>query len=417
VMFFNIFLLLIAYYILKTVREPLILASGAELKSYAAAAQAAVLLIYVPLYGTLAARLPVDNLVTRVNLAMVVCIQIFFLTGTAGLPGVGFAFFVFVGIFSVTLFAQFLSFANDIYAKAEGDRLFPVIAVGATAGAPIGAKLASELFSHGVNPWVMMQIASALLLVHTAFYGGVRRRGSGQAKGKTESSSNGFSLVLASRYLQLIGILLIVLNIINTTGEYVLSSLVTQRASALAPTIAGFNKEAFIGEFYGDYFFWVNIAAVLLQTFAVSRIVKRLGMGGVLFTMPLVALGAYSLVTIGAGIALVRWVKTAENACDYSVMNTAKQMLWLPTTREEKYAAKQAIDTFFVRFGDMISAGVVFVGTHLALSISQFAATNLGFVVLSLIVAWLLLREYQRLTGVPVPTAPATGPVRIANAH
>jgi AAA family ATP:ADP antiporter len=140
-------------------------------------------------------------------------------------------------------------------------------------------------------------------------------------------------------------------------------------------------------------------------------------MGGVLFTMPLVALGAYSLVTMGAGIALVRWVKTAENACDYSVMNTAKQMLWLPTTREEKYAAKQAIDTFFVRFGDMISAGVVFVGTRLALSLSQFAATNVGFVVLALIVTWLLLREYQRLTGVPVPAAPASGPVRIANAH
>ena len=417
VMFFNIFLLLIAYYVLKTVREPLILASGAELKSYAAAAQAGVLLFYVPLYGTLAARLPVNKLVTRVNLAMVACIQIFFLTGRAGLPGVGFAFYVFIGIFSLTLIAQFWSFANDIYAKAEGDRLFPVIAVGATAGAPLGAALASELFSRGVNPWVMMQIASALLLVHTAFYRWVRRRGSGQAKGKTESSANGFSLVLNSRYLQLIGILLIVLNIINTTGEYVLGSLVTQRAAAIAPTVAGFDKDAFIGEFYGDYFFWVNIASVLLQTFAVSRIVKKFGMGGMLFTMPIVALGAYSLVTIGAGIALVRWVKTAENACDYSVMNTTKQMLWLPTTREEKYAAKQAIDTFFVRFGDMISAGVVFVGTHLALSISQFAATNLGFVVLSLIVAWLLLREYQRLTGVPVPTAPATGPVRIANAH
>jgi len=417
VMFFNIFLLLIAYYILKTVREPLILASGAELKSYAAAAQAAVLLVYVPLYGTLATRLPVNKLITRVNLAMIVCIQAFFLLGRAGVPAVGFAFYVFIGIFSLTLIAQFWSFANDIYAKAEGDRLFPIIAVGSTAGAPIGAKLASELFSHGVSPWLMMQIASALLLAHTAFYGWVRRRGSGQAKGKAESSANGFSLVFASRYLQLIGILLIVLNIINTTGEYVLSSLVTQQAAALAPTIAGFSKEAFIGEFYGDYFFWVNMASMLLQTFAVSRIVKTLGMGGMLFTLPVVALGAYSLVTIGAGIALVRWVKTAENACDYSVMNTTKQMLWLPTTREEKYAAKQAIDTFFVRFGDMISAGVVFIGTRLALSLTQFAATNLGFVALSMIVAWLLLREYQRLTGVPVPTSPATGPVRIANAH
>jgi AAA family ATP:ADP antiporter len=161
----------------------------------------------------------------------------------------------------------------------------------------------------------------------------------------------------------------------------------------------------------------VNILSVLLQMFVVSRIVKRLGMGGVLFALPVVALGAYGLALAGAGIALVRWVKTAENATDYSVMNTAKQMLWLPTTREEKYAAKQAIDTFFVRCGDMLSAAVVFLGTRrLALSTTQFAATNVAFVLLALVVAWLLLREYNRLTGVTVPAARERGAARLAEA-
>ena len=61
---------------------------------------------------------------------------------------------------------------------------------------------------------------------------------------------------------------------------------------------------------------------------------------------------------------MLLYVKVAENSTDYSVMNTAKQMIWLPTSREEKYKAKQAIDTFFVRMGDMLAAGVVFVGTH-----------------------------------------------------
>ena len=405
VMFFNVFTLLVAYYVLKTVREPLILATGgAELKSYAAGAQAAVLLVYVPLYGALAARLPVNRLVTWVNLAMVACIQLFFLLGRAGVPNVGFGFYVFVGIFSLTLIAQFWSFANDIYVKAEGDRLFPIIAVGATAGAPIGAMLASELFSFGISPWLMMQIASGLLLFHTALYAWVRRRGSGQAKSKSKPSANGFAMVLSSPYLRLIALLLVILNIINTTGEYVLASLVTARANALAATTAGFDRGAFIGQFYGDYFLGVNIVSVLLQMFVVSRIVKKLGMGGVLFTLPVVALGAYGLVMAGAGIVMLRWVKTAENASDYSVMNTAKQMLWLPTTREEKYAAKQAIDTFFVRCGDMLSAAVVFIGTQrLALSATQFAATNVVFVLIALFVAWLLLREYQRVTGVPAP--------------
>jgi len=420
-MFMNIFMLLLAYYVLKTVREPLILSlGGAELKSYAAAAQAATLVFYVPLYGALAARLAVDRLVTRVLVAMVVLLQVFVVAGRAGWPVVGFAFYVFVGILSLTLIAQFWSFANDIYKKSEGDRLFPVIAVGATAGAPLGAALAGELFARGVSPWAMIEIASGLLLVHTWLYTRVRRRGTGETRQATTrtASTNGFALVLHNPYLRLIGLLLVVLNVINTTGEFILADLVTARADLLAAGTAGFDKSAYIGEFYGGYFLWVNIASVVLQMFLVSRIVKRFGMAGVLFTLPVVALGAYGLAMSGAGIALVRWVKTAENASDYSVMNTAKQMLWLPTTREEKYAAKQAIDTFFVRCGDLLSAGVVFVGTRqLSLSTAQFSATNVVFVIVALVVAWLLLREHGRITSPGMPATSRAPAPRLAEAR
>ena len=92
-------------------------------------------------------------------------------------------------------------------------------------------------------------------------------------------------------------------------------------------------------------------------------------------------------------------MKTAENAADYSFMNTAKQMLWLPTTREQKYKGKQAIDTFFVRFGDLLAAGVVLVGTQiLSLSPRGFASANLIFVAAAFLIAVLLLRENRRLS-------------------
>src|SRR5262249_14843993 len=79
--------------------------------------------------------------------------------------------------------------------------------------------------------------------------------------------------------------------------------------------------------------------------------------GGVVLALPLVSLGTYGVVASGVGLAVLRWAKIAENATDYSIMNTARQMLWLPTSREEKYKAKQAADTFVVRSGDMLSAG------------------------------------------------------------
>jgi ATP:ADP antiporter, AAA family len=92
---------------------------------------------------------------------------------------------------------------------------------------------------------------------------------------------------------------------------------------------------------------------------------------------------------------VIRWTKITENATDYSVMNTARQLVWLPTSRDEKYKAKQAIDTFFVRAGDVLVAGLVFAGTHwLALSVRGFALANVGLIVAWLTIAFLLLREY-----------------------
>jgi hypothetical protein len=94
------------------------------------------------------------------------------------------------------------------------------------------------------------------------------------------------------------------------------------------------------------------------------------------------------LIAAGVGFAVVRWIKTAENATDYSLMNTARQMLWLPTTREEKYKAKQAIDTFFVRGGDVLSAGVVYLGTAiLHLTVPQFATVNIVMTLLWIVLA------------------------------
>ena len=398
--FASLLLLLIAYYILKTVREPLILVGGgAELKSYAAAAQAALLLLYVPAYATLASRVPVTRMVWIVVVFFIACIQLFFLARWAGLPYVGFAFYVWVGIFSLTLIAQFWSFANDIYSKPEGDRLFPLIAVGSTAGAPLGALIAEELFAFGIKPRVMMEIAAALLVVHAWLYRAGRLPvGDAPAAAATGRAAGGFGTVLGSPFLRLIALLLVVLNLVNTLGEYILASLVTAHASAQAALSAGFDQAAYIGQFYGRYFLFVNVASVVIQMFIVSRVVKRFGIAGVLFALPIVACGAYGVALAGAGLSLILAIKVAENATDYSLMNTAKQMLWLPTTREQKYTAKQAIDTFFVRSGDLVAAGLVFLGTHVGLSTAGFAATNVAFVVVAILIARRLLQEYQRLT-------------------
>ena len=126
------------------------------------------------------------------------------------------------------------------------------------------------------------------------------------------------------------------------------------------------------------------------------------GLAGVLLALPLIALGAYGMVVVGATLAVVRLAKTAENATDYSLMNTAKQLLWLPTSREEKYKAKQAVDSFFVRLGDLVAAFVVFAGTAWGtLGVAGFALVNLGCVLVWLVLALALVRRNRELGPAP----------------
>ena len=77
-----------------------------------------------------------------------------------------------------------------------------------------------------------------------------------------------------------------------------------------------------------------------------------------LFILPVLALINYSIIAVAPILAVVRIGKILENSTDYSIQNTLRQALFLPTSREAKYKAKAAIDTFFTRGGDVVSAAI-----------------------------------------------------------
>jgi len=306
----NIFLLLLCYAVIKTVREPLILlGGGAEVRSYAAAGQALLLIAFVPLYVWVASKVGRVRLLVGVTLFFVTCIELFTAAVWFKVPYVGVAFFIWVGIFNVSLVAQFWSLANDIYNKDAAHRLFPLLVMGMTAGAPIGSLVAGRLFRLGLPPQVILQVSAILLAVSAVLYVVVNRRVTMTTNREVEpvaSAASGFSLVFNSRYLTLVATLIVLLNVVNTTGEYIVSRLVTSHVAELAAGNAAFNKAAFIGAYYADYQFWVNITALLLQAFVASRLVKHAGLRGALLALPLIALGGYALIAAGAGLLLVR---------------------------------------------------------------------------------------------------------------
>jgi AAA family ATP:ADP antiporter len=391
----NIYLILSAYYVLKPVREALILAGGgAEVKSYAAAGQALLLLLAVPFYGWLAARLPRRWLINGVTLFFAGCLVAFYFLARLEIP-LGVVFFLWVGIFNLMVPAQFWAFANDIYKPEEGERLFVIVAFGASLGAVSGSYLVALLIGT-LGVYELMLVAAGILVL-SLLLTDLR-----QQKTDEEPVGDGgsFSLVFRNRYLLLIALLMLVLNWVNTTGEYILGRTViaTAEETLASGAAQGLTREQLIGSFYAEFYTVVNIAGLLLQLFVVSRVLKFFGVRVAIMVLPLIALGGYALAAFYPVLSIVRWVKTAENATDYSLQNTIRQVLFLPTTREQKYKAKQAIDTFFVRAGDVLSAAVVFVGsTWLALSTQGFAVFNIVLVSAWLLIAFLIGSHYRRL--------------------
>jgi ATP:ADP antiporter, AAA family len=405
----NIFLILMAYYVLKPVREALILGQGsAELKTYMSAAQVVVLAIVVPYYGRLVARLDRRRLINVVTAFFVACLAVFYVLGQARVP-LGIVFFLWIGVFNLMIVAQFWSFANDVYTKDQGERLFAIVGFGASLGAVFGSRFATR-FIERMGVYNLMLVGAALLVIEVLLTNHIdrreaertaARRASGQrpAPAKQASSkSNAFAMVFKTRYLLLMAFMLLFLNTVNTTGEYILGSIVKDAAAAQASGDPQ-QVENLIGSFYATYFTYVNVLGLLLQLFVVSRVVKYLGVPIGLMIGPILSLTAYSVIAFLPLLRAVLMAKVVENSTDYSLNNTVRNMLFLPCTREQKYSAKQAIDSFFVRMGDVVSAALVFVGTSmLGLGGRGFAVVNATLVVAWLVLAWEVGRHYRELS-------------------
>ncbi|CAN5214459.1 hypothetical protein BH11MYX1_BH11MYX1_04690 [soil metagenome] len=453
----NCFTLLACYYVLKVVREPLILlGGGAELKSYASAGQTILLLGVVPAFSWLASKVTRIRLMTTMQLIFMGCLVGFYVLSEAQAP-IGLAFYLWVGIFNVLVVSNFWSFVNDLYTEEEGKRLFGVIGIGASIGAVAGAILPKMLHKvlgvPGLMALALGGLSVSIVLYHIVERReGAKKQGVAQVKaGKPEDEikqdkKGGFALVIRDKYLRLLAVMLLTATIINSVGEYVIGSLVKQHAetyaaeqvakagpaptpeTTAAPAVAPKSdspapaaapatkapedpriekaKEEYVNDFFSSYYGLVNLVSFLLQTLLVARLLVTLGVRRALFIMPLIVLGGWFALILFVNVSLVRVEKTTENSLDYSLHNTLRQATFLPTSREAKYKAKAAIDTFFFRMGDVAQAGIVFLYVEaLHFGIRAFAVTNVILAVLWLFLAYRTGRTHDQLVAEQRPEA------------
>jgi ATP:ADP antiporter, AAA family len=455
----NVFLLLLAYYILKPLRESLLLVDkdSAAVKSYLSGAQAVLFVFVIKAFSRLASRVPRHILITWTTSFFISNLVLFYALHVGGMAvkPMGIMFFVWIGIFNYFVIAQFWGFANDLYTDEIGKRTFPLVALGATLGGlvatlPFMKKLRDIL--GGNWEFKLMLIAGVILALCIVLARLIHRRDVRKTREEREKglagaaekaqvqeqplkAGGGFRLIFKSRYLLLIALMIGLYNFVNATGEFIMSDVTVKKSiadnggpAAAAPTVqpgaaaaataegqapmtpplATKTESKAIHSAFMNYQFLTNLIALVIQLFLVSRIFKWVGVGGALLFLPLIALGGYTLISFGAVFSLVQGVKALENGTDYSLQNTTKAALFLVTKREEKYKAKAAIDTFFVRGGDTLSALCVFVGTALlGLKLERYALLNVAVIIVLIIVCLSIIRAYKRRKAAAHTAVPA----------
>lgn len=435
----NIFLILAAFYLVKPVREGWLAVTDIagftklEIKAYSAFAQSIILFGILPVYARLAAKWPRRDLIVRVGITFAAILVAFWLTQPGLILGnvaaFGIFFYLFVGIFSVTLVAQFWAFSTDVYGSERGARLFPVVAIGAalgsTAGSWIGEKLVRlpSIEAFDLILFALIPLGLALLLAtwtdRRGTYGDPSTWTSVRWDEAASPEDQGpFKLILKHRYLTATAGMIMVFTWVVTSGDNILFSIVqesfaTEFSGLLGDpdAYAAAMKEATTA-FYGDLYFWINLMTLLLQAFVVSRILSFGGMKALLYATPFISLAAYASMVFMPILGLIKILKVAENSSNYSIHNTARQMLWLPTTKQMLYQAKPTIDTLFVRLGDGLAALTILVGTRV------FSLGNTGFVIINiaLVIVWITISRYlqrehaswTRTAANPEPRSPGT---------
>jgi AAA family ATP:ADP antiporter len=430
-LFSNVFLILLAYYFIKPLREGWIAVSDIEglskmeVKAYSSFVQSILLLFIVGWYARLADRWDRVTLFTRATLFCISNMIIFWFLQPNfffdHLPISGIVYYLWVGMFGVFVVAQFWTFCADIYTDERGKRMLPFIAIGATSGAAVGSWLVDQLVDSGVVPTeALLLVATVPLIASIVLVRVVGQREGHHAPLENETEHeeeeksgvtvakaslwSGAKLVLASKFLLMAALVTLFTNWVNTNGENLLFRVIQEALATEAQQQgvgAGESMLTFIRDgttaFYGNFYFWVNMVALLLQAFVASRLLKYGGFAAILLILPVIALMSYSVMALLPVLAVVKLMKIAENATDYSLNNTSRHVLWLPVSSAMKFRGKPAIDTLYVRLGDGLAAITVLVGVHvLVLSTQGFFVFNVLLVLGWLVAGALLVREHRR---------------------
>ena len=305
------------------------------------------------------------------------------------------SFYLFGDLFSTLMVATFFAFLNDSMTPDSAKRLYGIIGLGGVAGGVFGSTFVTlwvSSVSREVWMWVCIVLVALIMVVASAA-GRIAKRnqallpkekenaGARTTEKKTNAAIEGARLVFASPYLLSIVAIVFCYEIISTILDFQFTS-----------TIAHYLDGEAIGEQISLVFSITNGVSLVIQLFFTSFIMTRFGLVAALMVLP-------AAIALGSSAFLVMpllWVgsmlNTLDNAPAYSINQSAKESLYVPTSRDEKYKAKAFIDMFVQRFAKAVA---VVMSLAITTWFADFSTIRyLSIVVLLLLGVWVAAAIY-----------------------
>jgi AAA family ATP:ADP antiporter len=387
--FLYFFVLLCAYYIVRPMRDEMGILGGVENLQWLFTGTLLAMTAAVPLFGWVSSRFPRRQFLPYVYFFFILCLVLFYslMGGHVAEHVVARGFFIWASVFNLFVVSVFWSFMNDIFSNAQARRLFGVIAAGGTVGALTGPAL-TALLVQPLGARNLLLVSAVLLSVAIVCIMQLSKWSAKQPDTEGYVSAeiadkpmgggiwHGIQLVVQSPYLIGICFLMLLFTSLATFLYFMQAQIVRDAFSDSTQRTA----------LFATIDLSVNALTLLLQFFITSRLVKWLGVGMVLAIVPLLLATGFVALGIAPVLAVLIGVQVIRRAGNYAITRPAREMLYVVLGREEKYKAKNFIDTVVYRTGDAISAWLYAGLRSMGIGLSAIAFIA---VPLALVWAWL----------------------------
>lgn len=352
------FCLLCGYSILRPVRDEMAIEGGLKNLPWMMTGTFLTMLAVTPLFGWLSARCSRYRLLLTVYTFFIANLLVFYglMTSHVSPEWVARGFFVWLSVFNLFVVSVFWSFMDDLFAPEQGARLFGIIAAGGSSGALLGPLITTGLTF--VFPVPVLMLASAVFLVlclgcisrlerwgrerstHHQPHPGDPLRGSFLA---------GVRLTCASPYLLGICGYLILLTMTATFLYFEQTRLVSEYLDQPEARTRFFSSLDFVT----SSLTWVT------QLFITNRVIGRFGLVTGLLFLPMVSVVGFLGIALWPTLAVYVVFSVLRRVGEYALSKPSREVLFTVLTREEKYKAKNFIDTAISRGGDASTAWLV----------------------------------------------------------